>query len=620
MRVIGSAYIGAYTYHTCESDDYDAIGDVRYYGDNGRLIVEKCTVANGVKGGGTWAALTPFVKSFNSLPGVDDVNIGDVFTRISDMKKFELIDDDGKRYWVETTSPTFENPGDPRKPILNILDWNADPTNTVECAGNIQSAVWYAEGLPFGATIVMPEGKYRVSSTIRVKKSYVGFQGDGKYNTEIYHFGDYGDTFYVAADNPITTRLSDITFRDFKITTSSTAMSSGAHIHISDAINILITDVILWNGFIGMKFQGIQVAHINSTTIKSGSYFTEGVLTGSRFVEILPAQNPANKVSEVFFTDFNWSRTGYDAIEYGLYITQADGIWFSNGHIFGAETLCRLEPATTSTQLAGVMFDQVWFDNYTISKIGVHFTKTGCTNFQNIVFNNCRSDGCLENSFVIDTGDARPYRVSVNGGIWGNNEFETFKIDGGWNISLQPEYIITGGNTAATSKGVYFTSNLSRSIFIKTIFDGSSGTPLPIGIDVGNTTIPFLISDCVYEYCTTHINLTDHARSGGRIGLGTNVGGVTYADVAAANDMVIPTTAEIITLTGGATTINTIGYGWDGRRITLRPIDANQTIAHNVGSTAGKILTNSGANITLTQYRALTLTYSARAGAWLQSI
>ena len=53
-NILGDFQVGGYIYHNPVSLSEDTIDDVRSYSSGGDIVKEKCTVANPVKGAGTW--------------------------------------------------------------------------------------------------------------------------------------------------------------------------------------------------------------------------------------------------------------------------------------------------------------------------------------------------------------------------------------------------------------------------------------------------------------------------------------------------------------------------------------------------------------------------------------
>lgn len=489
-----------------------------------------------------------------------------------------------------------------------VADDDEDDTSAIVAAIAAKDAVYF------------PAGTYLVSSTITVSRDGVSLYGDGVATKIKRTNGGYGDTIRVSKATPETARLSRFAMRGMWIE-AAVDMTAGAHLHIVDAIQVDLSDLHFWNGFVSMKFDGVQNAIVRNTKIDAGAYYTAGIRAGSRFVEIMDANNPEGETGELFFSDFNWTHTVNANVEYGLYVRAGDGVWFNNGHIFGASEIVRIQPQDAATQLQGLHFNNVWMDQLTTKNLVI--TGTSTAGYGDFEFNGCQAIGATSLTVDIQASAENLKRVSFTGGRYGAASGTVFSIAAGDDVLLSGLRIYEGNKGNLGGYGVDVGTLVSDLSIVSAEISGNSVSKLVAGIRFQDTTVVSgLISGVRFENVLTEISAAGTFLDGTVIN-GCATDRVDFEDTAAASSMTPSMCTEVVEITGASTTVNQVNFGWSGRRIMLRAVDNSQTIKHNVSvANNQRIVTKTGADVVLAAGQAMFLVYNAaRSGAgagWYQ--
>lgn len=108
---------------------------------------------------------------------------------------------------------------------LNVLDFGADPTGTVDSTAAIQAAINAAQG----KALYIPEGIYDCSAPIEIKANTLIF-GAGR-AASVFRFTHTGKGLW-SAFTPNTTNVADIKLRDFGITCTNAANTDGGYVDV----------------------------------------------------------------------------------------------------------------------------------------------------------------------------------------------------------------------------------------------------------------------------------------------------------------------------------------------------------------------------------------------------
>jgi hypothetical protein len=523
--------------------------------------------------------------------------------------------------WVAPSSDTTGASG-AYKRVGSALDFRYfgakdDGSDAAGTTAAIQATYDYLKHIGGGAVRDDKGGQFALSATIRISGDGISSIFAGKNVTRFLRSnGDYGDTFHITPDDPVTQRLSYFVFGNCSIE-CSVEMNSGAHLRLDSCRQGTVFGIHWWNGFKSLSFTGLQNVVIHDTIIDTGAFYPV-LKVGSKFVEALPPLNPTAENGEVFFSDFNWTHVANPTIEIGLDLREADGIWFSNGHIMGATTDCRIAPATAETQNFGYRFSNVWFDGF--CERNLYILSNSTSGFGLVTFGNCVFSGSTGlHAIEISGGAVDLAQVNFTGGFIGN-------CTGGYVNAAQGDHVVfngvqmSGGNRGAShdKAAVILGAGVRKFSLTGCQIGTAVGSHVfESGIDVQGVNSELNISNNDFTNCTQEIKLVGHQGLATRLS-NNSTSRAAYNTVTAAATIAIPGVCETVELSGG-TTVEQINYGWDGRTILIRAVGGTQTLAHNTGAGSGKIYTNAGTPLSLAAGKCVRLTYSTSAGGWLQS-
>lgn len=483
------------------------------------------------------------------------------------------------------------------------------------------------------ASTVAPAGSYRIpikcqstryllDKTIRFNYNGIKFEGLGTYNTVFLRTdGNYGNTFEISTDTPASARLSNFELSGFCVECNA-EMNNGSHIAISDAIHGNISDLQLWNGFISLSVAGLQNTTISNIKIKSGAFYPT-LKVGSRFIQVLDAQNPSNETGEVQWSNINASSTGVGAgnIEYGLLIRACDGMWMVNSHFLGANEILKINPQSSDVHLQGLMFDNVWFDQLCSKNISIVGNCSG--GYGNFQFNNCQATGATDKSVEITSGAINLNFVEFVGGYYGSNTgTRVFHLLQGDNVKISNLSVMTtkqltdAANTKMIEIGVGSTDVAMSNLQVGTNRTDSKPS---IGIEYLAQSNNITMNDIRFKNIDTEVVTASVLNNGNIAGnLSTNSAG--FSSLIAAASVAIPHCSTFLDLTGVSAEITDLTNCWDGRKIAIRAKDSPQTFKHNAGSSTTRIYTNTGNDVILGVNKAAWLTYSRTAPGWYLTI
>lgn len=501
----------------------------------------------------------------------------------------------------------------PQANSVDVRNYGALPSDGVDDTAIIQYLI---NTLPSYSEIIFSGGTFNVSTTINITRPDIALIGSGPTSTLILRTnGTYGDTFFIASATPATVALSNISLKNMRIQCNA-LMTSGAHVHVQETSMGRFSDLTLFNGFKGFYLQGCRTSIFENTIIQSGSY-TATVQAGSAYVHLGLPVSATGENTELIFSDFNWEyAANSNATENGLVINECDGVWFNNGHIFGAaNAVTAITSSSTSLQLIGVTFNQVWFDQR-CSK-NVQISGTG-RNFGNITFNACRFWGAADYALFV-TGSSTLQDVEFNACEFGmSNAARAVELLSGHTLSFTGSKFAQINQKKLSTTASYLRVPAASSLIALNVKSCTlKGTAaVKYGLELLN-------QNC--RYGVTGNQFTAFALSAGSeeiklaitgnkaIGqFRNNTTDRTFA-LSAASLITAPPIMETITLTGGSASIDNIFPAWDGRTVTLRADTAAQTLTE-----AGNIATAAGGKYVIPATRSATLTYFLLNGGWVQ--
>lgn len=451
--------------------------------------------------------------------------------------------------------------------------------------------------------VYIPSGAYLVSSTLTQNSNFVEIVGDGVGSTVLYREdGTYGNTLEIKPVDPTTSRLIGAGVKGIKFD-ARVDMVSGAHLHLESVTQYDFESLFFENGFISIEGGGLQNCTFTNIFAEVGRYYPT-LRTGTRFLKIFES---TYENTEVFFDTFNWTFTVNATVEAGIEINEGDGIWFSDGHILGADTELLIN-GDGSSQCAAMLFNDVWFDGFCSKNVHIKGVATGI--FKNIEFNSCKFTGATSQWMLIESG-CNVKDVTIDEPKFKNCNGSGIDAVGGTSLTING--LDADDVARAGAANQYVVRVPTGSTLQELIINGGkiTATTIDYGVRVLESGCTGIIKNINFRGVQVEeVDILSAGFSGSISGCET--------DRANANDFAVASTvdpnpiSDVINITGTTGTIDSIRNAWDGRSIVLRGDSASHTISHNTGN----ILINGNANITLNANRGRRLTYSADAGAW----
>lgn len=306
------------------------------------------------------------------------------------------------------------------KETVSVKDFGAVGNGVADDTAAIQAAI-DAVGIAGGGIVWLPPGTYKVSATLVVNRNFVSIVGSGMWDTTLTRNTDYGDTLLLTGNDTTGVYVSGLEVKNLRFT-STGLTTSGSHINANGVSRLTITQVFMFDGFIGLTLNGVLPAFINDLYIVFVNLFA-GSATGRRYVTIGNAAVTYSHPScaDVFIHNFDFTgNQTFQAVDVGLEILSADGIWFSNGRVAWTTAVSLLLNAATSEDLS-----LVWFGNFMLDATigdGMRFTGTATAPkaFGNIRFSNFNFKGGTvgQNAILYSTGTNVTDVHYSNGQIW----------------------------------------------------------------------------------------------------------------------------------------------------------------------------------------------------------
>lgn len=495
---------------------------------------------------------------------------------------------------------------------VSVKDFGAKGDGATDDTAAINAAI---AAVPARAALFFPAGIYKVSAPLLVARSDITLYGESNTSTYILRTdGAYGDTITVASSDPDNVAISGVVIRDMRIQCNAD-MESGAHLHLVNVAASFFTNLTLMNGYRGFWLEGVRTSHFTTTLIQAGTY-AANARAGSAYVYIGLPTTAALENTEVFFSDFNWEYSGTPRrVENGLVIRECDGIWFSNGHIFGASNAdLHLLSSASSDQLLAAIFDHVWFDQQCSKNLQV--SGSGAL-FGLCRFSSCRFTGADDYSVLVSASS------SMQGLAFHGCEFGVGALDqavdlfSGNNVSFNGcRFEQIDSDSSSTSDAyivVRATSTLGKLAVAGCTFVGDA--KLQHGILLLNGTTEYTITGNAFVDFSTVAGeeiSTDRALLTGS--LSGNVTDRTFNIAATAGTQYITAACSFANLTGASVNITAITPKWNGREISFRADTNTKTLQEGV-----EILSTSGGDITIPIGRVRRLIYSRGQDRWYQT-
>jgi hypothetical protein len=396
-------------------------------GANGQVVVyvEAGTYRLSVNGVDSYVAIGK--KDITTQDLIDDNNsyqVGDTVTTTG----FTTAGDGGGAQWKLTaaTGTASQSPAQLGDALLNDAagkQWELVHNGiiTPETLGAIGDGAT-DDLLPIRAAIAGLSGggtlktvsMYFHSDTILINHDDFKIEGGGSGTGFTRSNGTFGNSIEVEAPDVLTTTIFRVSISDIEIK-ATVEVTSGALLRVTEAAYCFFNNISIQNGFIGMHLRGLRACFIDGLHIRSGQLWA-GVKANSRYMLIEDSPSPLSYSEnvELFISNFDFASNSTNSyVEYALEVKEADGIWFSNGHLFSSSIANLFLNAASSPQLLGLKFSNVWMDGLTTRNLLIANTPAGYAGFYQ--FDGCSFTGATSVAIDMDSVD---YASFDNPVIW----------------------------------------------------------------------------------------------------------------------------------------------------------------------------------------------------------
>lgn len=430
-------------------------------------------------------------------------------------------------------------------------------------------------------TVFFPQGIYRVTATLRVKRFNQDLYGVGD-GSLILHSGDYGYTMIVERTD-LDGFLSNISITRLRFFVDSSAPfpTNGAHLWMNKSAGVL-QHLTISEMFSGLRLTASVNTYVDNILINGGQ-FSAGVPQAGSYLMLVDGTTVAGTLascSEVFVSNFNM-RSQPGVMENGIVVRAVDGLWFSNGHVgFTSNACCAILPNDNAQGIQSLHFSNVYFDGNFNSTYGVLYDDqaggyvnpltshnyTGCT------FSLCQV------GFYGQVATCKG--INIVGGIFFTNSLAAARL------LLGSHYVIKGA-TVWNNQGPSLDVQVDFCDIDVTVFATSVGVRISAGAD--NNTIRGTFE-------TTVEDMQVQSGTDNRVDINTNRSS-TVASVAALPLIYGHDTFRVT----GTTNITSIaaGFEFNGRRVTLLFSDVLTFTDGGNLNLAGNFVTSAGDTITL---------------------
>lgn len=477
--------------------------------------------------------------------------------------------------------------------VINVLDYGAVGDGSTNCNGGIAAAFTKAKALftlnSLPVAVFFPAGKYLVNATLTLNNADgISIIGQGMNASQLIRTTDYGDTLVVVGSY-----LAPTNIQGMGIVATNT-VTSGANLVVQQVANSVISDIYLEGGFGGLKLQGDTSDIFDRIVIYGGSNVTGTPASGSYFVSVPTNGSPANPTQDILFNNFLFRFSGATPkkIETGIDIQQCDGVWFSNGHVIGANILMHIEPPSTY-QAQNIQCVNFFLDGGPCAvclQITGAGTVAGVRFGSNSIFAGCTGTGAAD---AVTVNCTLLRGLSFRGCEWGSNDDAALTLIAGDSIDVT-DCKFADNNLASVANVVSVNSGASR-VNIKGCSFGYQPAPQYAVLIAGPSYLTVSENDFKQVAGTDDIGISSLGSSCLVI---RNTTDRSLSTVAAATPA-LPLCGDIFPITGN-TTITTIPNLGPRRTITLQ-FSGTPTVTNGTNlKLAGGVDFNATADDTLT--------------------
>jgi hypothetical protein len=312
-------------------------------------------------------------------------------------------------------------------------DGVTDDTDAIQACIDMAEALYASNQLP--VTVYIPSGKYYVTQTITVNSNGISVVGDGMRSSVFVRDTDHGTTLHVTASYGGGNNIKGLGF----LSDPNVTVTTGSHLIVQQVAGSVISDLWIQDGFIGLTIQGIYDAVFSNLRIWGGQNLAGVDTAGSCYLSVPTNGNPSNPTFDTVISNFLFRNSSSGSAKYvsrGIDIAQCDGLWFSDGHVIGANLEMHIRPPIAYTA-QNIQCVNVFLDG----SCQAHLQITGAGTVAGVRF----GSGCV---FGGADGTANADAIAINcallrglffeGAEWGSNQAAALDLIAG-------EYIVVSG-------------------------------------------------------------------------------------------------------------------------------------------------------------------------------
>ncbi|WP_203269042.1 glycosyl hydrolase family 28-related protein [Streptococcus uberis] len=401
---------------------------------------------------------------------------------------------------------------------INVRLFGALGDSTADDTQAFKRAIAYAENLKDdtglnrfikGISIYVPDGTYKLTEPLVIKKSGINIIGESSSGTILY---SPDATFDGIVFDGSTLALYNSTINNIKLYRPGNS-TAGCGIRFINVINSINSNVEIAGAFEGVEVNSCGKIYINKFLVTQTNR-SSGTAVGYQIKVLGDLSTPG----DIHFSDVQVTPS-YLNQDYTMLIRASDGLYFDNFHIHGGVLI---EPrgtmaGTCEDTLASIFFNNSYFDN--AKKYNI-WLKGNATNYRNIFFNNSYIRGAVTGLYI--STETKLQMLQVRGG----------KVGG----QLQHGIFVEN-------------SNFADSTFAHIAFENNNRSGLSDGTDV------LIRGNGIIADGTTHYN--DNPRPGYLYNLGSASSNCLVTNIMGTNSKVTSNNYKV-TNSGTNNTVGTV--------------------------------------------------------------
>jgi hypothetical protein len=253
-------------------------------------------------------------------------------------------------------------------------------------------------------------------------------------------------------------------------------------------------------------------------------------------------------------------------VDNGLIIDSCDLVQFSNGHFSSvADSCCLIQPATASSTVTSVYFNNTSFDGNFVSAFGVAILNANNGILKEIYFNNCYFSNNEGVGLFVNAGTGSGF--SVTGGQVQNNTSTGIDIVSGENWQITGAKVRDNSQTTGTGQVSLGGGTLSNVCFVGNYIGAITGDSAEPGLVLVGAVSRLNVSGNTFFHNTTGGDITGAANFDHASVLANNTSDQS-SSVASGATVAVPPVGDFFTITG-TTGISAFSASCPGRLVTF---------------------------------------------------